>query len=70
MSMDDVKAACGNPRSEAMNSDGSATWMYGDAEKAFIPNYMLFGGKIHHVTIFFDTSGKVKSWAASDTGNY
>jgi hypothetical protein len=70
MTMDQVKDACGNPRSEAMNSDGSATWMYGDAEKAFIPNYMLFGGKIHHVTIFFDTGGRVKSWAASDSGNY
>lgn len=70
MTMDQVKMACGNPRNEAMNSDGSATWVYNDAEKAWIPNYMLFGGKIHYVTVFFDTGGKVKSWSSSNTGNY
>jgi hypothetical protein len=70
MSMDDVKAACGNPHNMAMNSDGSATWMYDNGQNAFIPYYSETGHKIHHVTIFFDTGGKVKSWSATDTGMY
>lgn len=70
MSMDDVKAACGNPHSVAMSSDGSATWIYDNSQYAFIPYYSETGHKIHHVTIFFDTSGKVKSWSATDTGMY
>lgn len=70
MTMDQVKAACGNPKNVAMNSDGSATWGYNNAQNAFIPNYSLFGGKIHYVTVFFDTSGKVKSWSSNDTGMY
>jgi hypothetical protein len=70
MTMDAVKTACGNPKNEAMNSDGSATWVYNNAQNAFIPNYSLFGGKIHYVTVFFDTSGKVKSWSSNDTGMY
>lgn len=70
MTMDQVKEACGNPKNVAMNSDGSATWMYSDAEKAFIPNYTLFGGKIHYVTVVFDTTGKVKSWSSTSTGAY
>ena len=70
MTMDQVKAACGNPKNEAMSSDGSATWMYNNSEKAFIPNYMLFGGKIHYVTVYFDTTGKVVRWSSSDTGQY
>jgi hypothetical protein len=70
MTMDDVKAACGNPHNEAMNSDGSATWEYDNGANVFIPYYSETGHKIHHVQIFFDTSGKVKSWSASDTGMY
>ncbi len=70
MTMDQVKAACGNPKNEAMNSDGSATWMYNNNEKAFIPYYTLTGGKIHNVVVFFDTSGKVTKWSTSDTGAY
>jgi SmpA / OmlA family len=70
MSMDDVKTACGNPHNEAMNSDGSATWIYDNAQNAWIPYYMETGHKIHHVTVFFDTSGKVKSWSATDTSMY
>jgi hypothetical protein len=70
MSMDDVKAACGNPRNEAMNSDGSATWMYDNGQNAFIPYYSETGHKIHHVTIFFDNNSKVKSWTVTDTGMY
>ncbi|HTR42307.1 MAG TPA: hypothetical protein VMH87_11890 [Pseudomonadales bacterium] len=70
MTMDQVKAACGNPHNEAMNSDGSATWEYDNGSNAFIPFYSETGHKIHHVTIFFDTAGKVKSWSASDTGMY
>src|ERR1700678_1821421 len=65
MTMDDVKTACGNPKNVAMNSDGSATWVYNNAQNAFIPNYTLFGGKIHYVMVYFDTTGKVKSWNAS-----
>ena len=53
-----------------MNSDGSATWVYNNAQNAFIPNYTLFGGKIHYVMVHFDTGGKVKSWSSSDTGMY
>ena len=37
MSMDDVIAACGNPRGKYANSDGTTAWTYNDAEKAFIP---------------------------------
>jgi hypothetical protein len=70
MSMDDVKAACGNPHNMAMNSDGSATWMYDNGQNAFIPYYSETGHKIHHVTIFFDTGGKVKNWTVTDTGMY
>jgi hypothetical protein len=70
MSMDDVKAACGNPRNEVMNSDGSATWMYDNSQNAWIPYYSETGHKIHHVTIFFDTNAKVKSWTVTDTGMY
>ena len=70
MTMDDVKAACGNPHNMAMSSDGSATWEYDNGSNAFIPYYSETGHKIHHVTIFFDTSGKVKSWSAADTGMY
>jgi outer membrane protein assembly factor BamE (lipoprotein component of BamABCDE complex) len=70
MTMDQVKAACGNPKNEAMNSDGSATWMYNNSEKAFIPYYSITGGKIHNVTVFFDTTGKVTKWSTSDTGAY
>jgi hypothetical protein len=70
MTMDDVKQACGNPKNISQNSDGSATWMYNDAEKAFIPNYSLFGGKIHYVTVMFDTNGKVRSWSTGSSGMY
>jgi hypothetical protein len=70
MTMDDVKAACGNPHNMAMNSDGSATWMYDNGQNAFIPFYSETGHKIHHVTIFFDSNGKVKSWSATDTSMY
>ena len=70
MTMDEVKAACGNPKNEAMNSDGSATWIYNNGENAFIPFYSETGHKIHHVTVFFDTAGKVKSWSTTDTGMY
>jgi SmpA / OmlA family len=70
MTMDDVKAACGNPKNVAMNSDGSATWIYDNSQNAFIPYYMDTGHKIHHVTIFFDNNGKVKSWSATDTSMY
>jgi hypothetical protein len=70
MTMDQVKATCGNPHNEAMNSDGSATWLYDNGQNAWIPYYMETGHKIHHVTVFFDTNGKVKNWSASDTGMY
>ena len=70
MTMDQVKEACGNPKNVAMNSDGSATWMYNDAEKAFIPNYTLFGGRIHYVTVMFDADGKVRSWSSGSNGAY
>lgn len=70
MTMDQVKAACGNPHNEAMSSDGSGTWEYDNGSNAFIPFYSETGHKIHHVTIFFDAAGKVKSWSASDTGMY
>jgi SmpA / OmlA family len=70
MTMDDVKTACGNPHNVAMNSDGSATWEYDNGQNAFIPYYSETGHKIHHVTIFFDMNGKVKSWSATDTGMY
>ncbi len=70
MTMDEVKEACGNPKNVAMNSDGSATWMYNDSEKSFIPNYTLFGGRIHYVTVMFGTDGKVRSWSSGSNGMY
>jgi hypothetical protein len=70
MTMDEVKTACGNPKNISMNSDGSAIWMYNNAQNAFIPNYTLFGGKIHYVNVVFDPSGKVKSWSSSSSGMY
>lgn len=70
MTMDDVKAACGNPKDVAMSSDGSATWIYDNSQNAFIPYYSMTGHKIHHVVILFDAGGKVKSWTATDTGMY
>lgn len=70
MTMDQVKEACGNPKNIAMNSDGSATWMYNDAEKSFIPYYSLGGGKIHYTTVIFGTDGKVKSWSTGSSGMY
>ncbi len=70
MTMDQVKDACGNPKNVAMNSDGSATWIYDNSQNAWIPFYMESGNKIHHVVIYFDTNGKVKSWSATDTSMY
>ncbi len=70
MTMDEVKAACGKPHNIAMSSDGSATWIYDNSQNAWIPYYMETGHKIHHVTVFFDTNGKVKSWDATDTSMY
>ena len=70
MTMDEVKAACGNPKDVAANSDGSATWIYDNSQNAFIPYYSMTGHKIHHVTVVFDTAGKVKSWSTVDTGMY
>jgi hypothetical protein len=70
MTMDQVKTACGNPKNVSMNSDGSQMWMYNNSQNVFIPNYTLFGGKIHYVTVYFDTTGKVKSWNSSSTGAY
>ena len=70
MTMDQVKDACGNPKNITQNSDGSAAWVYNDAEKAWIPNYTLFGGKIHYVTVMFDSNGKVRSWSSGSSGMY
>ena len=71
MTQDEVRQAIGNPRGKSVNSDGSQTWMYNDAEKAmFIPFYSESGGKIHNLVVIFDTDGKVKSWSANAQGIY
>ena len=70
MTMDQVKEACGNPKNVAMSSDGSATWVYNNAQNAFIPNYALFGGRFHFVSIVFGPDGKVKSWTSGSSGLY
>ncbi|MGD0085884.1 MAG: hypothetical protein ABSC24_02025 [Verrucomicrobiota bacterium] len=70
MTMDQVVQAIGNPKGKSVSSDGSEIWSYNDAEKGFIPDYALFGGKTHFLTVFFDTSGKVKSWSSSEHGMY
>ena len=70
MTEDEVRAAIGNPKGKSTSSDGSQTWIYTDSEMAFIPNYTLFGGKIHHLVVMFDTTGKVKSWSTSESGRY
>jgi hypothetical protein len=70
MSMDDVRAACGNPRSSAMNSDGSGYWTYASGSPTFNPGpWGGWGSKVHYVTVVFDTGGKVKSWSTADTQN-
>ena len=68
MTMDEVKEACGNPRDTATNSDGSATWSYASGAPTYTP-WGGWGGKVHFVTIVFDTTGKVKSWSTSTTNN-
>lgn len=70
MTMDEVRQACGNPKNESMNSDGSAVWMYNNAQNMFIPYYGMSGGKVHYVTVVFDSAGKVKTWSSSSTGEY
>jgi outer membrane protein assembly factor BamE (lipoprotein component of BamABCDE complex) len=70
MTMDQVRDAVGNPKGTAMDSDGQQTWTYNDFEKNFIPNYSLFGGKTHFLTVHFDKDGKVKSWSSSEQGRY
>jgi outer membrane protein assembly factor BamE (lipoprotein component of BamABCDE complex) len=70
MTQDEVRTAIGNPRDTSMNSDGSQSWMYNDAEKAFIPYYTLSGGKFHNIVVIFDTDGKVKSWSSNTSGGY
>ena len=69
MSMDDVKAACGNPRDTATNSDGSATWTYVSGSPTYTP-WGGWGSKWHRVTIVFNTAGKVTGWStATDNTN-
>jgi hypothetical protein len=68
MSMDDVRAACGNPRSSAMNSDGSGYWTFASGSPTYTP-WGGWGAKVHYVTVIFDTAGKVKSWSTADTDN-
>lgn len=70
MTMDQVKQACGNPKNVSMNADGSAVWMYNNAQNMFIPYYGMSGGKVHYVTVIFDTNGKVKSWSSTSTSEY
>ena len=70
MTMDQVLQAIGKPKGKSVSSDGSEIWTYNDAEKGFIPNYRLFGGKTHFLTVVFDTDGKVKSWSSSSQGMY
>lgn len=70
MTQDEVRTIFGNPKGKSVNGDGTQTWMYNDSEKAFIPNYSLFGGKIHHTAIVFDADGTVKSWSFNNTGRY
>jgi major membrane immunogen (membrane-anchored lipoprotein) len=70
MTKDDVIQACGNPKGRTVSSDGEEIWSFNDAEKAFIPNYTLFGGKINFTTVTFDKDGKVKSWSTSSQGRY
>jgi outer membrane protein assembly factor BamE (lipoprotein component of BamABCDE complex) len=70
MTQDEVRAAIGNPRNTSVNSDGSQTWIYNDAEKAFIPYYTLSGGKFHNIVVVFGTDGKVKSWSTNTSGGY
>lgn len=70
MTKDQVIQAIGKPKGSSVSSDGSGIWSYNDAEKGFIPNYTLFGGKTHFLTVVFDTDGKVKSWSSSSHGMY
>jgi outer membrane protein assembly factor BamE (lipoprotein component of BamABCDE complex) len=70
MTLEEVREACGNPRNTAVNSDGSQTWIYNDAEKAFIPYYAMSGGKFHNLVVVFGTDGKVKSWSSNTASEY
>jgi len=64
MTMDQVKAACGNPKDQSSNSDGSAAWTYASGSPTFTP-WGGWGAKVHYVTVVFDTNGKVKSWSTT-----
>ena len=70
MTMDEVKTACGHPKNVSMSSDGTQVWMYNNSQNAFIPYYTMSGGKIHYVTVYFDSAGKVKSWNSTSSGAY
>jgi hypothetical protein len=70
MTMDQVRAACGNPKNEWMYGDGSGVWDYNDAEKRMIPNYMLFGGTLHFVRVYFDPTGRVRTWSYWKRSDY
>ncbi len=70
MKMAEVRAACGDPKNEWMSSNGTAIWEYNNSEDAMIPNYMLFGGKIHFVRIFFNQNGLVARWSAWSHSRY
>jgi hypothetical protein len=66
MTQDEVRQACGDPKDQSMNSDGSGTWTYRSGSPAYNP---IFGwsAKFHVVTIVFDSNQKVKSWATSSS---
>jgi hypothetical protein len=70
MSMDDVRQACGNPKDESSNSDGSATWVFRSGSPTYNPIFG-WGAHFHIVTVVFGTNGKVQSWSTSSstTGN-
>ena len=70
MTMDEVVEACGKPKNVSTNSDGSAMWTYNNSEMTLIPNYTLFGGRVHYVTVMFNPDGKVVSWSSGSSGLY
>ena len=63
MTKDEVRSAIGKPNQEMNNSDGTATWIFSDNAKMFIPFYALSGGKFESITIIFDSDGKVKNFS-------
>jgi outer membrane protein assembly factor BamE (lipoprotein component of BamABCDE complex) len=70
MTKEEVRQAIGEPAGKSVNSKGEESWRYSDMGKAFIPFYVIGGGKFQHLTVNFDSESKVKEWSSTTQGLY